>query len=31
MEEYRRRKQGDSSFDADEVFQAMLKKTYGEI
>ena len=31
MEEYRRKKQGDSSFDADEVFQAMLKKTYGEI
>ena len=30
MEEYRRKKLGGSSFDADEVLNAMLKKTYGE-
>ncbi len=30
MEEYRRAKLGGSSFDADEVLNAMLKKTYGE-
>lgn len=31
MEEYRRAKLGGSSFDADEVLNAMLKKTYGEV
>ncbi len=31
MEEYRRKKLGGSSFDADEVLSAMLKKTYGEV
>jgi len=31
MEEYRRKKLGGSSFDADEVLNAMLKKTYGEV
>ena len=30
MEEYRRRKMGGSSFDADEFFNAALKNTYGE-
>lgn len=31
MEEYRRRKQGGSSFDADDFFHAALKNTYGEV
>ena len=31
MEEYRLKKLGGSSFDADEVLNAMLKKTYGEV
>ncbi len=30
MEEYRRRKMGGSSFDADDFFNAALKNTYGE-
>ncbi len=31
MEEYKKAKLGSSSFDADEVLNAMLKKTYGEL
>lgn len=31
MEEYRRQKQGGSSFDADDFFSAALKNTYGEV